>query len=218
MSLDAATDAATAAPTAAAPAAPTGAPLADEHSLQQTLALVVATLREAGLSFALMGGAGVYARGGPPTTHDIDILVCEEDAVPAREALVSAGMTPADPPEDWLTKAYCGEWLVDIIFRPNERPCTPETLGLAEDIRVGSITAPVMPASVLVIDKLLVMGPHRCDFTEILPAARALREQVNWDEVRSEVMVSPYAEAFLLLAERLGISPPQTLEATAKEQ
>jgi hypothetical protein len=198
-------------------AAPTGGPLADEKSLQQTLALVVTTLREAGIRFALMGGAGIYARGGPPTTHDLDVLLCDVDALPARDALVKAGLTAADPPEDWLTKAYCGEWLVDIIFRPNERPCTPETLALAEDIRVGSVTAPVMPASVLIADKLLVMGPHRCDFTEVLPAARALREQVNWDEVRSEVQVSPYAEAFLFLSERLGISPPHNRQPTAKE-
>lgn len=193
-------------------AAPTGGPLADEQSLQQTLALVVSTLRGAGVEFALMGGAGIYARGGPATTHDIDILVCEQDAPRAREALVDVGMKAVDPPEDWLTKAYAGDWLVDIIFRPNDRPCTAETLALADDVRVGSITAPVMPASVLVIDKLLVMGPHRCDFTEVLPAARALREQVNWEEVRSEVSISPYAEAFLFLADRLGItsddSPP----------
>jgi hypothetical protein len=189
-------------------AVPTGTPLADEKSLQQTLALVVTNLRGADVTFALMGGCGIYARGGPPTTHDVDVLVCEEDAQRARDALVAVGMTPVDPPEDWLTKAVCGDWLVDIIFRPNERPCTPETLALAEDVRVGSITAPVMPASVLIIDKLLVMGPHRCDFTEVLPAARALREQVNWDEVRSEVSISPYAEAFLFLADRLGITPP----------
>lgn len=185
---------------------PTGAPLVDEESLQQVATRVVTALRAGGVTFALTGGSAVYARGGPPTTHDIDVLVCRDQADRAVAALTEAGMRPFDPPEDWLTKVFCGDWLVDIIWRPNDRECTPETLARAEDLRVGAVTAPVMPATALLVDKLLVLGPHRCDFADILPVARALREQIDWAQVIREVAHSPYAEAFLLLAERLRIS------------
>jgi hypothetical protein len=187
---------------------PTGAPLVDEESLQQVATRVVTALRAGGVPFALTGGSAVYARGGPPTTHDIDVLVCRDQADDAVTALVNAGMRAFDPPEDWLTKVFCGDWLVDIIWRPNDRECTPETLALAEDLRVGAVTAPVMPATSLLTDKLLVLGPHRCDLAEVLPVARSLREQIDWEHVAQEVAGSPYAEAFLVLANRLRISAP----------
>jgi hypothetical protein len=191
---------------------PTGAPLVDEGSLQQVITRVVTGLRGSGVPFALTGGAAVYARGGPATTHDIDVLVCRERADDAVAALVDVGMRAFDPPEDWLTKVFYGDWLVDIIWRPNDRECTPEVLTTAEELRFGSVTAPVMPATALLVDKLLVLGPHRCDFTEILPVARALREQIDWREVRREVRDSPYAESFLLLADRLEILDRRTDE------
>lgn len=50
-------------------------------------------------------------------------------------------------------------------------------------------------------------GPHYCDYTWVLPAARALREQVEWDLLIERTSHSPYAEAFLLLADRLQIAP-----------
>jgi hypothetical protein len=186
-------------------AVPTGAPLADEEALQRTATIVVAALKGADVPFALTGGCAVYARGGPPTTHDVDVLVCEDRAKDAVDALVAAGLTAAEPPEDWLTKAFCGDWLVDIIYRPSNRPVTPETLAQAEELAVGAVHAPVMPATAVMSDKLLVLGPHRCDLSELLPVARALREQVDWRQVADETAQSPYAEAFLFLARRLDI-------------
>jgi len=50
-----------------------------------------------------------------------------------------------------------------------------------------------------------VLDGHRCDFSELLPFARALREQIDWQQVRDETKHSPYAEAFLVLVERLDI-------------
>ena len=35
---------------------------------------------------------------------------------------------------------------------------------------------------------------------------RALREQVDWAEVRARTAASPFAEAFLLLVDRLGLT------------
>ncbi|CAL9553370.1 hypothetical protein AB0A74_11470 [Saccharothrix sp. NPDC042600] len=177
-----------------------------QDELLRTLTKVAKVLREQQIPFALSGGCAVYARGGPATEHDVDILVREEDAKPAVSALVAAGMRAADAPEDWLLKVYDGDSLVDLLFRPNEVPVTDDTLGRAEELAVGSVTLPVMPATEVMISKLLVLDGHRCDFSELLPFARALREQIDWRRVREATAHSPYAEAFLVLIERLGIT------------
>ncbi|MCK2238587.1 MULTISPECIES: nucleotidyltransferase family protein [unclassified Crossiella] len=182
-------------------------PTADPEALLRTLVKVVTTLRAKDIPFAVTGGAAAYARGGAASDHDIDLLVTAEDARRAVQALMDNGMRGAQPPEDWLLKAYDGDRLIDLIFRPNDRPVTREQLATAEDLRVGSVNAPVARATDLVIDKLLVLGPHRCDFTELLPMTRALREQVDWERVATDTAGSPYAEAFLLLAKRLRIAP-----------
>jgi len=131
--------------------------------------------------------------------------VREQDAAEAVRVLVSRGLRAAEPPEDWLLKVYDGDSLVDLLFRPNERPVTDEILAMAEEMPVGSVMLPVMPATFVLSSKLLVLDGHRCDFSELLPFARALREQIDWEQVREETKHSPYAEAFLVLIERLDI-------------
>ncbi|MEU4806164.1 nucleotidyltransferase family protein [Actinosynnema sp. NPDC023587] len=176
-----------------------------QDQLLRTLVKAANGLREQGIPFALTGGCAVYARGGPATEHDVDILVREEDAKPAVSALVAAGMRAADAPEDWLLKVYDGDSLVDLLFRPNELPVTDETLARAEALAVGSVTLPVMSATDVMVSKLLVLDGHRCDFSELLPFARALREQIDWAHVIDATAHSPYAEAFLVLTERLNL-------------
>lgn len=175
--------------------------------VQRTLVRVGTVLRDAGVPFALTGGSAVYARGGPFSEHDVDVLVRPGDVDEAVRTLVEAGMRAADAPEDWLRKVYDGDVLVDLIHRPAELTVTDETLAGADEMQVGPMSAPVAAATDVLVQKLLVLGPHHCDYTWVLPAARALREQVDWEQLAARTAHSPYAEAFLLLAERLGISP-----------
>ncbi|HEX6352091.1 nucleotidyltransferase family protein [Actinophytocola sp.] len=178
----------------------------DEKTLLYTLTKVVNTLAEAGIDFAVAGGCAVYARGGPPSDHDIDVFVREDEARAAQQALIAAGMRGEEPPEDWLTKVYDGDVLVDIIFRPNHRTDMAELLARAEEMRIGPARARVVTGTDLMVDKLLVLDPHRCDFTPLLPIARDLREQVDWDKVARETASSPYARAFLTLVEALSVA------------
>ncbi len=170
----------------------------------RTLTKVVNTLSAAGIEFAVAGGCAVYARGGPPSDHDIDVFLHEEDARAAQQALAAEGMRPEDPPEDWLLKAYDGHVLVDLIFQPNHRDAA-DLLDRAEPMRIGPAYAPVVSATDLMVDKLLVLGPHRCDFAPLLTVARDLREQVDWARVAQETADSPYARAFLVLLDGLSV-------------
>lgn len=181
-----------------------------EEDLLQTITRVVNTLRHNGIRFAIGGGCAAYARGGPPSEHDVDVFLRESDVAAARTALVEAGMVPMDPPEDWLTKVYDGDLLVDLIFSPNGRPVDDELLDRAETMRIGPAVAPVVTGTDLLVDKVLVLGPHRCDFTPLLPIARELREQVDWAEVAERTAESPYARAFLNLVRELGVAESGT--------
>jgi hypothetical protein len=177
----------------------------DEQPLIWTLKRVANCLQEAGIPFALAGGFAVYARGGGACDHDVDFLIREQDADLALTALVEQGFRGEAPPEDWLVKVYEEDRLVDLIFRPVQRPVTDETLADAEVMPVNACHMPVLSATELMIHKILSYGPHYCDFTRALPVARSIREQIDWTRVRRETAHSPYAQAFLLLADRLGI-------------
>jgi hypothetical protein len=72
---------------------------------------------------------------------------------------------------------------------------------------VLSVHMPVLRATDIVVTKLMALDEHYCDFSRMLPVARALREQVDWDEVRREVAGNDFAVVFLQLLERLRVLP-----------
>jgi hypothetical protein len=179
----------------------------EDESLLGTLKRVAAVLKQSDIPFALGGSFAVYAHGGHSSDHDVDFLIREEDAERALEALVAVGFVAERPPEDWLVKVYEDGRLVDLIHRPIETPVTDETFQDTVVRPVDAIHMPVLSASQLMVHKLLSFSQHYCDFARGLPLARSLREQIDWDRVRKETAHSPYAEAFLVLLDRLDVVP-----------
>lgn len=86
--------------------------------IERSLKRAAAALQRAGLPFLLGGSLASWARGGPETRHDLDLLVRPADAREAIETLGAAGMRVEYPPEDWLYKAWDDNVLIDVIFRP----------------------------------------------------------------------------------------------------
>ncbi|XVU26807.1 nucleotidyltransferase [Actinoplanes sp. CA-054009] len=183
-----------------------------DEGLATTLKKVASTLKAAAIPFALGGSFAVWAHGGHSSDHDVDFLLREQDKDQALAELAKAGFRTEQPPEDWLVKVYDEDRMVDLIHRPVETPVTDETLRDTEQISVEAIYMPVLSASQLMIHKLLSYSQHYCDFATGLPVARSLREQIDWDRVRRETSKSPYAEAFLILLDRLDVVPlPEAL-------
>jgi hypothetical protein len=178
-----------------------------EPDLLPAMKRVVAALKHIEVPFVLAGGFAVYARGGAASDHDVDFLIREQDVDRTLAGLAEAGLRTARPPEDWLVKVYDGDVLIDLIFRPVDRPVTDETLADGDVLRVLAITVPVLSATTLMVHKLLTFSPHHCEFAEALPIARSLREQIDWDRVRKETVESPYARAFLFLLDQLELLP-----------
>jgi hypothetical protein len=55
--------------------------------------------------------------------------------------------------------------------------------------------------------KLMALHEHELDYTSVLRIARAVREQIDWHSLRTRTRSSPYATAFFVLCEELGIVP-----------
>ena len=178
-----------------------------DAGLAIALKRVAATLKAADLPFALGGSFAVYAHGGHSSDHDVDFLLREQDKDAALKALADVGFRTEQPPEDWLVKVYDEDRMVDLIYRPIETPVTDATLRDTEIISVEAISMPVISATQLMIHKLLSYSQHYCDFATGFPVARSLREQIDWPRVRRETADSPYAEAFLILLDRLDVVP-----------
>lgn len=178
----------------------------DFLEIEATMKRAAAALREAEVPFVLAGSVASWARGGPETTNDLDFIVRPDDADRALAALVDVGMRAERPPEGWLLKAYDDDILVDLIFAPNGLDAD-EVIGRSELMSVAALRIPVMSLEDLLVTRLLSLGEHRLDYSGPLATARAVREQVDWADVRSRTSSSPYARGFFALLEELGIVP-----------
>jgi len=166
-----------------------------------------AALRDSGIPFLVGGSAAFWARGGPQYVEDLDYVVKPEDAERALEALVDAGLEATPTPEEWLMKASDGDTEIDIIFDPTGFSIDDDVLARGDDLDVLGMSMPIMALEDIFTTKLLSLKEHYLDYEGILPFARALREQVDWDEVRERTSESPFAKAFFVLLDELGIVP-----------
>ncbi len=177
------------------------------EELIESLKRAVAALDERGVPYLLGGGLGCWARGGPPSSNDIDLMVRREDAGRAQEALAEAGMRPESPPEQWLLKAWDGDILVDLIFEPSGMRIDDEVLARGEVLSVMAMQTRVMDLDDILITKLMALDEHSADYRDMILITRSLREQIDWARLREETASSPFAAAFFVLADGLGIRP-----------
>jgi hypothetical protein len=171
-------------------------------------------LQQCEIPFVLGGGLAAWARGGPKTEHDVDFMLRERDVGRAEEALGAAGLRLERPPEGWLVKAWDGNVLVDLIFRPAGGAIGDEHFERATVLEVAAQSVPVASIEDVLAAKLLALTEQEPDVGPVLEIARSLREQIDWDVVRSQVERSAFGAAFFTLVERLGIVPERLAAAS----
>jgi hypothetical protein len=174
-----------------------------EHALKRA----AAALREADIPFLLGGSLASWARGGPETRHDLDLIIKPEDAERALQTLQEAGMRPERPPEEWLLKAWDGDTLVDLIYCPKGLPVDDELIARGEELSVLGMDIRVMALEDVMATKLLALTEHSLRYESLLQISRALREQIDWHAVWARTQDSPFARAFFVLLEGLEIVP-----------
>ena len=185
------------------------------HHLLDTMKRASAQLREADIEFMLGGGLAIWARGGPPTDHDVDLYLRERDVESAFEVLVDAGFRGERPPEEWLLKVWDGDHLVDLIFRPAGGEIDDDHFARASEVEVSAQRLLVASIDDVLVTKLLAISEQEPDYRAILEVARAVREQVDWTYVEERTNTSPFARAFFTLGEGLGIVERTTILAPA---
>jgi hypothetical protein len=163
-------------------------------------------LNDAEIEFVLGGGLSAWARGGPRSEHDVDFLIKPEDAERAVEVFEAAGWKTERPPEGWLYKTWHDNGaLVDLIFDPASGPITQAIIDRAHEDEVMALRAKVATLEDVLVSKLLAIKEQELNFSSVLEWSRALREQIDWQEVRERTQESPFAKAFFVLIEELGI-------------
>jgi predicted nucleotidyltransferase len=175
------------------------------QDIESSLKRAVATLRDAGIPFLLGGSLASWARGGPETRHDLDLMIRPPDAERALEALEAEGMRRENPPEEWLVKAWDGPVLIDLIFGPSGMSIDDEALARGEELDVLGMRMPVMALEDVIVTKLAAMTEHEIRYESLLGIVRALREQIDWDEVHARTRGQAFADAFFVLLSGLGI-------------
>jgi len=171
-------------------------------------------LQQAEIPFVLGGGLSAWARGGPKSEHDVDLLLRPEDAERALAAFEAAGWETARPPEGWLYKTWHENGaLVDLIFNPAGGRITDEMIERAPIAEVMALRVSVSTLEDVMTAKLLAITEQEPDYGAALEWARALREQIDWDTVRRRTEASPFAKAFFTLVESLGIVDAESVTA-----
>ena len=185
----------------------------DTDALREALRSVASCLKSEGIGFALAGGYALWAQGAPEPTHDVDFVVAETAVEPAAAALAAAGLRVERPPEDWLFKVYREEAMADILHRLQGVPVDDGLLATATEREVLGLRMPVLPATQIIAAKLEALSEHNCDLEALLAVVRATREQLDWSALRAAADSRPFAEAFLFLLDRLGVTSDPSPES-----
>lgn len=178
---------------------------ARNDELRDVLRRAASALKADGPEFALAGGYALWAHGAPEPVHDVDFVVAECDADAAAATFEAAGFTVDRTLEDWLFKACLDGAFVDVLHRINGVPVDADLIRSSAAIDVLAIRMPVLSPTQVLIQKLRALHEHYCDFAALLPAVRAIREQVDWEQVHASTVDNDFAAAFLMLIDRLGI-------------
>jgi hypothetical protein len=180
---------------------------ARNDDLRDALKRAASALRAGGPDFALAGSYSLWVFGGPEPVHDVDFVVAEADTEKAAATLEAAGFSIERTPEDWLFKAFSDNaFVIDVLHRLNGVPIDAGTILSAEEFDVLAVRMRVLAPTFVLTEKLNSFNEHNCDFASLLPAVRAVREQLDWEELRRATAKNPFAAAFLFLAERLGLT------------
>ena len=179
----------------------------DRDEIRDLLKRTAVALKQGDVPFALCGGYAAWVRGAPEPDHDADFLIPEAESQRAAKVLADAGLDVQEPAEDWLVKVVSAGSFVDVLWRTCGHPVETDLIERSEMLPVLSVQMPVLAATDIVVTKLMALDEHYCDYSRMLPVARALREQVDWPAVSRAVAGNDFAVVFLELLDRLDVVP-----------
>ena len=141
-------------------------------------------LRNAGVSYMLIGGFAVNIHGYVRATHDLDVMILADEADSSHAALVALGYTALDQRAD-LACYFRGTERLDVLYA--RRPISRRLLAQAPEIDIGNLAIPTISAEGLLGLKIQAFhdDPRRIrDLTDMIELIKLNRQHLNFDEVR----------------------------------
>jgi hypothetical protein len=147
---------------------------------------VLDTISAARVPF-LVGGAFSLCRyvGVKRGTHDLDLMVCEEDWPTIAQALRREGIVAKLVFPHWLGKALALHAQVDIIFNGGNgaTPVTRDWFAFATTGKLMGRQVQFCPPEELLWSKSFVMERERFDGGDVLHLLRVLAQQLDWERL-----------------------------------
>jgi predicted nucleotidyltransferase len=126
----------------------------DGERLLAVLDQAVAALRDADITFLLMGGLATSVLGRGRRVTDIDLFVHDRDVAPALSALEAVGFETMVVSPNWLAKGFKDDVLVDVISRStHDISLTEELLERAVQVDVEGRRLPCVAPEDLIVMK-----------------------------------------------------------------
>lgn len=117
----------------------------------------VAALESADVPYLLIGGLASTVLGRSRSTEDIDLLVFQDDANRALDALATAGFETEETNPEWIYKANRDGIEIDVIFwLKGDIYLDDEMLSRARDGGVDGVPVKVVPPEDLIVIKAAV--------------------------------------------------------------
>ena len=147
---------------------------------------VLETLVAADAPF-LVGGAFAFAHftGIERHTKDLDIFVRRRDLDAVLDILAEAGCATEHTFAHWLSKAYCGDEFIDVIFSSGNGLATVDDEWFDHAIEAEILGQPVRlcPVEESVWSKSFVMERERNDGADVAHLLLHSLERLDWDRL-----------------------------------
>lgn len=157
----------------------------EESRLFAQLHELAVSLEQAGISFALIGGFAVNAYGFVRATHDLDVMVQDEQGDALHAVLAEMGYQTLDRRPD-ISSYVRPPLRLDVLYA--RRPISRDLLARSTVITHGETRVRLIPLEGLIGLKIQAFhdDPRRIrDLDDIIQLLKINRGNLNLDEVRA---------------------------------
>lgn len=166
----------------------------DTHSFYRD---VLRALREESVPFLLGGGYAMrHYTGISRDSKDLDLFLKREDLARALKAMDTRGYLTATPFPHWLSKIYCEDLYVDVIFNSGNGLTRVDQgwFDHAVDGRLLGVPVKICPAEETLWSKAFVIERERCDAADVAHLLRACGDKLAWER-----LVARFGEQYRVL-------------------
>ena len=143
----------------------------------------MATLNHAKVPYLVAGAMAIYYYTGSwRNTKDLDLFVTPQDRDAALGALCNAGYRTEVVVDSWLSKAFVGDIMVDIISGSGNylAPVTHKWLERGEPVTILDLPTRIIAATDMIWSKSYIAGHERFDGADICHLIYRAPQKIDW--------------------------------------